>query len=172
MARQCGGPVTRRTRAPSLGPRGEGWVAGQAVLLLLIAVLGLEGLGDLPPRDPGRWALLLGGLALIVGGLAVGYAGARALGRNLTAVPRPKGDASLVAVGIYRFIRHPLYAALIACGIGWALAMASLPAGLATLVLAAWLDAKSRREEHWLVEAYPEYEAYRRRTHRFVPGLY
>lgn len=164
--------MTRETRVPSLGPRGEGWVAGQAVLLVLIALGGLGGLGDLPPRDPARWAMALGGLALIVGGLAVGTAGARALGRNLAAVPRPRGDASLVAVGIYRFIRHPLYAALIVCGIGWALATASLPSGVATLVLAAWLDAKSRREEHWLVEAYPEYEGYRRRTHRFVRGLY
>jgi len=42
----------------------------------------------------------------------------------------------------------------------------------ATAALAAWLDLKSRREEAWLRGHYPEYEAYRRRTHRFIPGAY
>jgi protein-S-isoprenylcysteine O-methyltransferase Ste14 len=42
-----------------------------------------------------------------------------------------------------------------------------------TVLLAAVFDLKSRREEAWLLERFPEYEEYRERTpHRFVPWLY
>lgn len=161
-----------RTRLPDLGPRGEGWVIGQALLLGIVALLGAPGLASLPPVDVGGWVLLGVGLALLCAGLAVGLAGARALGTSLTAVPRPKGGATLVESGIYRSIRHPLYVAVVTVALGWAVAMASVPALLAALLLGAWMDAKARREEAWLVEAHPQYEAYRRRTHRFVPGVY
>jgi protein-S-isoprenylcysteine O-methyltransferase Ste14 len=147
-------------------------VVGQGVLLLAVAALGLPGLGDLPPASAGRWALLVAGLGLMAIGLGIGLAGIRALGRNLTAAPRPKGGAELVEAGIYRFIRHPLYAAVVLAAIGWTMATASPGAAVASAVLAAWLDAKARREEAWLADAYPGYEAYRRRTRRFVPGLY
>jgi protein-S-isoprenylcysteine O-methyltransferase Ste14 len=160
------------SRLPALGTHGEGWVAGQAVLLALVALLGLPGLGSLPPSDAGRWASLVVGLALLTGGCLVGYAGARELGRNLTAVPRPKRGARLVESGIYAHARHPLYLAVILVSLGWAIAMASLPALLAAGALAIWLDAKSRREEAWLLESYEPYAAYRARTARFVPGVY
>lgn len=160
------------SRLPSLGPRGEGWVIGQAIGLVAVAALGLPGLGDLPPSTAIRWGLLLGGLALLALSAGIGLAGVRALGRNLTAVPRPREDATLVDHGIYRHIRHPLYASLIVGAVGWSLAMASAGSAVATVVLAAWLDAKSRREERWLGETFSGYEAYLRRTHRFVPGLY
>ncbi len=39
--------------------------------------------------------------------------------------------------------------------------------------LAVFLDAKSRREELWLVERVPGYEDYRRRTkRRLLPFVY
>ena len=40
------------------------------------------------------------------------------------------------------------------------------------MVLAALLDAKARREETWLLERYDAYAEYRRRSKRFVPGIY
>lgn len=160
------------SRLPSLGHRGEGWVVGQGVLLALVALLGLPGLARLPPSDPGRWATVVLGLALMVGGCLVGFAGARELGRNLTAVPRPKPGARLVDSGIFATLRHPLYLALILAATGWSVAMASPASMVAAVALAAWLDAKSRREEAWLLEAYDDYATYRRRTARFVPRVY
>lgn len=160
------------SRLPSLGHRGEGWVVGQGVLLALVAVLGMPGLATLPPSDPGRWATVVLGLALMVGGCLVGIAGARELGRSLTAVPRPKPGAQLVDSGIFGMLRHPLYLALISAAIGWSVAMASPASLVAAVALAVWLDAKSRREEAWLLEAYEGYATYRRRTARFVPRVY
>ena len=157
---------------PSLGPRGEGWVVGQGLLLVAVAALGLLDLRDLPPQSTAAWATLVLGLAVMGGGLIIGARALRDLGANLTAMPRPRDDAQFVAVGIYRFIRHPMYAALITAALGWVLVTMSVPAAVATAALAAWLDLKSRREESWLSGRYPEYEAYRRRTHRFIPGAY
>ena len=166
--------ITRmsHTRLPSLGPRGEGWVIGQAVLLVAVANLGLPGLGALPPRTAAGWATVLLGLAVMAGGLLIGRRALRDLGRSLTAVPHPREGATFVDTGIYRVIRHPMYAALITTAFGWVLVTTSVPAAVGTAALALWLDLKSRREEAWLLGHYPEYEAYRRRTHRFIPGAY
>lgn len=164
--------MTGRPSLPALGPRGEGWVVGQGVLLVLVAVLGLPGLAELPPTDATGWLRLGIGLVLLAAAAVVGLAGLRALGPSLTAMPRPKQDSALVETGIYGVIRHPLYLAVFATGLGWAVATASAPAALAALLLGLWLDAKARREERWLTDAFPGYAAYRRRTHRFVPGIY
>lgn len=160
------------SRVPSLGARGEGWVVGQGVLLLTIAVLGLPGLAALPPDSTVGWARVLLGIGVMGGGLLVGGRALRDLGASLTALPHPRPDASFVDAGIYGVIRHPMYAALVATSLGWVLVTASVPAAVASVALAAWLDLKSRREEAWLLGHYPEYEAYRRRTHRFIPGAY
>ena len=160
------------SRLPSLGPRGEGWVVGQLVLIGLVAVLGVPGLGELPPRSAGRWAGLAVGLGLLAAGATVLVRAVGDLGPSLTAVPRPRDDAHLIETGIYGRIRHPIYGALILCAAGWAIATASLLALAASAALAIWLDAKARREEAWLLARYPGYAAYRRGTHRFVPGLY
>jgi protein-S-isoprenylcysteine O-methyltransferase Ste14 len=160
------------TRVPSLGPRGEGWVVGQGILLLAIAVLGLPGLAALPPRSAVGWATVVLGLGVMTGGLLIGGRALRDLGSNLTAVPHPLQDAHFVDHGIYRYVRHPMYAALITASVGWVLVTVSVPGAVATGILAVWLDLKSRREEAWLRRRYPEYEAYRRRTHRFIPGAY
>ena len=43
--------------------------------------------------------------------------------------------------------------------------------GVAGLLL-AFFDVKARREEAWLVAAYPGYAAYRRRVRKLVPLVY
>ncbi len=160
------------SRLPSLGPRGEGWVVGQGLLLVAVAALGLFDLRDLPPESGVGWATLVLGLAVMSGGLIIGGRALRDLGANLTAMPHPRDDAQFVEAGIYRLVRHPMYAALVTAALGWVLVTMSLPAAVATAALAVWLDLKSRREESWLSGRYPEYEEYRRRTHRFIPGVY
>jgi protein-S-isoprenylcysteine O-methyltransferase Ste14 len=157
---------------PTLGPRGEGWVIGQFILVAMVGALGVPGLWSLPPTSAVGWIALALGLCLLAGGLAIGGLGIRALGAHLTALPRPRTDAELVETGIYRRIRHPVYVGVMLTSIGWAVAMASLPALAACLALGAWFDLKARREEAWLVEGFAGYEAYRARTHRFIPGLY
>lgn len=167
MAERAGKP-----RLPDLGPRGEGWVVGQFLLLGLLVVLSLPRLPDLLPTSAVSWlAFLVGATALAVGGWTIlrGFLG---LGRNLTPLPRPREDATLVESGIFATIRHPIYAGLILAGVGWGVLTHSLPAVAVAVLLAIYLDAKSRREEAWLSERYAAYAAYKRRTKRFLPGVY
>ena len=161
-----------RSRLPALGPRGEGWVAGQFVLLGVVAVAGVPGLADLPPSTAGRWVLLGIGLLLVALGVGIGVAAVRVLGSSISALPRPKETAAFASGGIYAVVRHPMYLALVIASVGWSLATASGLAALAAVALTAWLNAKARREEAWLVDRYPGYAEYRRRTGRFLPTVF
>jgi protein-S-isoprenylcysteine O-methyltransferase Ste14 len=156
------------SRLPALGPRGEGWVAIQLVLLPAVAFAGLaDPLAVTPP--PGiAWLV---GLALMATGALLTGRALLDLGRNLTPVPHPRDDARLVVSGIYAHVRHPIYGGIILTAFGWGLASASLlTLGLAA-VLAVFFGFKSQREETWLRERYAGYEAYAAGTRRFVPYL-
>lgn len=159
-------------RVPALGPRGEGWVAGQLVLLMGVAVSGALSIPHPAFGGVLRGIAVAAGAALVAVGGWASLAGLRGLGRNLTAVPRPRSDGQLVEHGVYRLVRHPIYAGIITGSVGWAFITTSpIALGFAAL-LAAWFDLKARREEWWLGEHYPGYAAYASRTRRFIPGVY
>jgi protein-S-isoprenylcysteine O-methyltransferase Ste14 len=159
-------------RLPDLGPHGEGWVAGQLILIGLLVVLGLPGLRNLGSGGLIGWIWL----ALGAGALGMGaWLLLRAfvdLGPSMTPLPRPRADGRLVESGIYARLRHPIYAGLILGSLGWSALTRSPASVVLALVLAAFLDAKARREEAWLLDRYPSYAAYRLRTKRFLPGIY
>lgn len=154
---------------PSLGPRGEGWVAIQFVLLGAIGVAALAG-----PAwgEPLRAVTTIAGFALAIAGLAMAMRGLRDLGSNLTPLPYPRAEARLVESGIYARVRHPIYGGIIVGSVGWGLAIASIVALALAGVLAAFFVLKSRREEAWLVARFPEYPAYRQRTRALIPFLF
>lgn len=112
------------------------------------------------------------GVVMIALAAACGLAGASSLGRNLTPFPKPRQETRLVQSGIYRWMRHPLYTAVVSAAVGWVLVRQSVPALLATAALGLFFDAKARREEKWLREKFPEYSDYSRRVRRFVPFVY
>lgn len=137
--------------------------------------MGIVGLGGwIGPA----WGGTARALALAAGVILIGVAGIvglRALAdlrASFTPLPRPVDGGALVERGIYRLVRHPMYLAVVLGGLGWALVCASPVSLVATAVLFAFFDLKSRREEDWLVEAYPDYAAYRERTRRIVPAIY
>jgi len=119
-----------------------------------------------------RFATALAGGVLMVGGFALGFLGIRDLDRSLSPLPRPMASAVLISHGVYRRLRHPIYAGLILLAVGWGLVTASLLALALSLVLAVVLDLKARREEVWLDERYSDYGLYAERTRRFIPGVY
>jgi protein-S-isoprenylcysteine O-methyltransferase Ste14 len=162
------------TRIPSLGPRGEGWVALQAVVMVLIALADQKG-PAIPVTEPSAVAVLdaVGWAAFFTGGalIVISYA-LLAKARSFTAVPRPRAGGTLVDSGPYRLIRHPLYAGLIVGSLGLALTRLSWITLVLSVALFAILDVKRRREEAWLLERYPEYAAYRARTKALLPFIY
>jgi protein-S-isoprenylcysteine O-methyltransferase Ste14 len=162
-------PRTPRLHIPNLGPRGEGWVALQAVLFVAVVATGLAG-----PTWAGSPRMIgaLVGIALITGGVALIGGGIVGLRRQLTAFPRPVADGRLIDDGAFGVVRHPMYGGGLLFALGWGLLTASMATLACAFLLALFFDLKSRREEAWLAEALPDYADYRRRTPRLVPWIY
>jgi protein-S-isoprenylcysteine O-methyltransferase Ste14 len=158
------------TRLPDLGRRGGGWVVAQGLLLAGIALSALVGVGW-----PGGWEVVgwvLGGLLFAAGGFLL-VAGGLQLGPALTPYPAPLADTELAAHGVYARVRHPIYGGVILLALGWSTLFASVAGLVLTVLLAAFLDLKSRREEQWLTGHDAAYAGYRRRVpRRFLPGLW
>ena len=138
---------------PSLGPRGEGWLALQFVLLALVALSGV-----VSGQAFSAGLASLAGVALMMSGAALLGRGLMDLGSNLTPLPHPRDDAQLVESGVYGLVRHPLYGGLILTAVGWSLVSVSFVTLALTLVLAVFFDLKSRREEAWLSVRFSGYD--------------
>jgi protein-S-isoprenylcysteine O-methyltransferase Ste14 len=146
--------------------RGGGWVIVQMILILAVALIPPELAGEY--RLPGNsWML---GIVLAILGAAIGLAGIRGLGSNLTAFPKPKDDATLVQTGIYSIVRHPIYAGMFTAALGYALIRASIPTLLQACVLGVFFEFKARFEESHLEQLFPEYAEYRKKVRgRILP---
>ncbi len=154
------------------GARGEWYLVVQAGLLLLLA-FGPRTWQATPAWEvPYTWiGSLAGGVLFIVGSL-IAATGAINLGKNLTPLPRPKEDATLIVTGAYRLVRHPIYSGVTFMAFGWGLWLHSWLTIAYALLFFAFFDIKSRHEELWLEEKFPEYAAYRKRVRKLIPFVY
>lgn len=80
----------------------------------------------------------------------------------------------LITRGVYRHVRHPMYAALFLYSIGQALMLPNWIAGPSYFVAFGILFAlRVGAEERMMLEAFGnEYAAYRARTKLLVPGIW
>jgi protein-S-isoprenylcysteine O-methyltransferase Ste14 len=151
------------------GERGEWWVVAQGVLFLAAVIAPKRG----KPWSPGmRRAGKIVGVPLALAGFGLAAAGSRTLGENLTPLPHPKDDATLVRDGVYGIVRHPIYGGAILTTLGAGLATANTTRTLLGSVMTLFFDAKARREEAWLVEKFPDYPAYRSTVKKLIPFMY
>lgn len=110
------------------------------------------------------WVLLAAGIAVGAWALAANRPG------NFNIRPEPKEGGTLVTRGPYRWVRHPMYLALL-------LAMAAFCASGDAWQWALWaallavLAAKAAREERGLAVAHPAYAGYRARTRAILPFI-
>jgi len=91
--------------------------------------------------------------------------------RSFHAAANPT-EGGLVTTGPYRFIRHPIYTAI--CLFGWAgvAAHASAVNALLGALMTAGAIVRMLCEEKLVVETYPEYREYAKRTKRMIPGVF
>ncbi|HEV3492069.1 MAG TPA: isoprenylcysteine carboxylmethyltransferase family protein [Reyranella sp.] len=119
--------------------------------------------------DAVRWL----GVALYVVGGALRMWPVFVLGRRFSGLVAIQPGHALVTDGIYSVIRNPSYVGLLVLSLGWALAFRS---GVGVLLAALNIPpivARIRSEEKLLRAHFgEEYEAYRARTWRLIPGLY
>ncbi len=117
---------------------------------------------------PNHWI----GLPLSIVGAGVGiWALSANRPGNFHIRPDPRTDGHLVTSGPYRFIRHPMYFAVLAFCAGLAAAYGQWWRGIPFIALLLVLHFKARFEERALEARYPEYAAYARRTRRLIPGV-
>ena len=154
------------------GQRGEWYVVTQFVLFALVAFGPRSWPGAAPwPPAVAMGARVLGGL-LIAAGLTLAVGGVVRLGANLTVLPYPKDCAELVVTGPYRIVRNPIYGGLVLAAFGWGLWVSGALTLFYALMLFVFFDIKSRREERWLSEKFPEYVAYQQRVRKLIPWVY
>jgi protein-S-isoprenylcysteine O-methyltransferase Ste14 len=95
------------------------------------------------------------------------------LGRNWSPSLQLREDHELVTEGVYRYVRHPMYASEWLWGIAQALLLHNWVAGWAGLALFVPLYVlRVPREERMMLDRFgEEYRAYMNRTGRVVPQL-
>jgi protein-S-isoprenylcysteine O-methyltransferase Ste14 len=151
-------------------------------ILLYAFTASYVGMLVLSSADAARWQILRApsaaapwaGLALFAAGWVLVL---RALETNAFAVRvvrhQPERGHRVVDVGIYRVVRHPMYAGLCGVMVGAPLWLGSTLGLLCAVVPIAMLALRILVEERLLRDAVPGYQAYTHRVRkRLVPGVW
>jgi protein-S-isoprenylcysteine O-methyltransferase Ste14 len=154
------------------GKRGEWYVVAQMGLFFMVFFGPLYWLGWPTWSSPASKLAAVVGSVILLSGSLLFISGILRLGANLTALPYPKSESTLIVTGPYQIVRHPMYSGAILAAFGWALLIQSWLAIVIALVLFILFDLKSRREEAWLKEKFPDYVAYQQRVRKLVPLFY
>lgn len=169
-AERAGGPVSPRVD-PAWFWIGMG-VVGPAVAVVSLAFLFQPRWVDFAKLELPFRVRLLGAPAGLAG-LALFAWMFRHLGLNVTSTSMPRGNASLVTTGPYRWIRHPMYTAALILVAADTLLTANAVVLIGGSAMFALLALRSRIEEQRLVEKFGDaYRAYQRRTGRFLPSSF
>lgn len=116
-----------------------------------------------------RWI----GVAVFVAGGILRLWPVFVLGRRFSGLVAIQPGHKLVTTGIYSIIRHPSYLGLLINPLGWAIAFRSTIGIILTVLLLIPTIGRIRSEEALLLSQFgSEYEAYRARTSRLIPGIY
>ncbi len=75
----------------------------------------------------------------------------------------------MVFNGIYRYVRHPIYAGILISMLAYALFVGSVFKFILTLVMGVVFYYKSSNEENWMLKKYEQYRIYKEQTGRFLP---
>lgn len=112
------------------------------------------------------WALFLLGLGVFAwAALSLG-------GRNFTIMPEPRAGNELAVRGVYRFIRHPMYTAVLLCGAAVSFGAPSALRWVALPVCTIVLLIKIRHEEALLLQRHPYYQDRMRGVKRLLPLIW
>jgi protein-S-isoprenylcysteine O-methyltransferase Ste14 len=148
-------------------------------VLALFTIVGLAS-AYLPAYCDSKELWIFGGNAVRWVGVALfGLGGALriwpvfVLGNRFSGLVAIQPGHTLATSGPYRRVRNPSYLGLLIMSLGWALAFRSLLGVLLVLLLIPPLVARMHAEERLLGSEFgEEYDAYRGRTSRLIPGVY
>lgn len=140
-----------------------------ALLVALAMWLATHGMHALSFSAPERWVV---SMALAALGIGVSTAGTWSFWRARTTVnpTRPEAASSLVATGVFRLTRNPMYLGLFLVLAGWAAHLANIAALAGPLLFALYITRfQILPEERVLAAKFgPDFEAYKLRTRRWI----
>lgn len=165
------------SRASLRAPRSHGFyrfLAWEAILALILLNVGYWFERPFAPHQIISWLLLIISIVLVVQGVQllrlVGKPNDR---REDEALLGFEKTTTLVTVGIYKYIRHPLYASLLFLAWGAFFKNLSWLGVILTLAATLFLTLTAKVEEQESVRFFgPDYQAYMSRTKMFVPFLF
>lgn len=133
-----------------------------AVAAMPVGIIGLFYVGALFTSQPVLLAIQIAAAILMISArIAFGI-------RSFHATANPT-RGGVVSVGPYRYLRHPIYSAVIYFTAAGVAAHLSVPAVALFGLVVAGAVVRMLAEEHLLVQRYPEYRDYMRRTARVIP---
>lgn len=112
------------------------------------------------------WLVFAAGLLLFI------WASASLGGNNFTILPDPRQGNTLSQRGIYCFLRHPMYTAVILCGVAVSFGAPGLARWIALGVCIVVLVLKVRYEEGVLTARHPDYPERMKGVRRLFPGIW
>ncbi|KAF8072570.1 hypothetical protein HT031_000230 [Scenedesmus sp. PABB004] len=144
------------------GKRGEAWTLAQIAVMVLVL---------LPPFQLTGLVDILATL-LITSGLVFMVYGVVSLGRFISPLPAPRARHELVTSGMFSYMRHPMYAGLLAAAFGLAVITRNETRLAMAALLWAVLERKVGLEERLLQERYGKlYDDYRAKVAKFIPFM-
>jgi len=139
-------------------------------IALLAGLVAQTVLPEVLPITEDPRVLRMVGAVLYTLGLCIAVAGRLQLGDNWTDIETPQvsGRQAVVAVGLYRYVRHPIYVGDLLLVTGFELALNSwLVVGVVGLI--PYVVRQAMHEEEMLAARLPGYGSYCSQTWRFVP---
>ena len=150
---------------PTAANRRIAWLMVLAQFALVGLIVALPRRRDWTLPVAITWACVvtaaIGVLLMVVAGTA--------LGRGLTAAPLPNEHAQLRTTGLYRHVRHPIYAGLLLFAIAYSVRSRSDWVAATCTLLIVVINVKARWEERHLTQRFPAYAVYSDDTPRFIP---
>lgn len=165
------------SRKPLSKPGSHGFYrffAWEAILGLLVMNREVWGSDPFSPHQMASWILMMSSIALVAVGVAtLQRDGAPDTKRDDGSFYEFEKTTQLVSHGIFAYIRHPMYASLLA--LAWGVYFQNPnPVGTAIAAVASaalWLTATTDEKE-CLAYFGQEYADYMRRTKRFIPFIF
>ena len=142
-------------------------VAGRLLVAAQFALIGWL----IWPLTPQVWSLPA--LALLACAVALGvWSLFHNRPGNFNIRTEPKTSGRLVTGGPYRYLRNPMYSAVLLFAAAEVVAYRDMWKIACWLLLALVLLAKAMLEERGLRALFPGYAAYAKRVRRFIPGVF
>ncbi len=116
--------------------------------------------------------LIIIGLIMIVAGCIINIAGRFNLGKNWANQVKIYNNQTFIKRGMFKFVRHPLYASLMLMFYGACLVYPNYLAFLAnTFIFIPFMYYRAKQEESLLLRTFKEYKQYKKEVGMFFPKI-